>query len=176
MSHVRTTPVETPSSYLHPMLDLSFVLLQTALSCLSCVLSLSLFPSGERHDPICLPGLAHNVGKCLLPATRVWLNVRPDESNKDRFARKFFLVEEFATTILELADHGLFENSFRRIRPVNTPLTRFGVIGSHGHALNVTGGAVRLEFVRVGASSPNRPGYYCSVELNPFVRASEWMH
>ena len=56
------------------------------------------------------------------------------------------------------------------IRPVNIRLVRFDVVDSHRQALDVAGGAIRLEFFQLGATIPNRPIYRGSSELNPGVR------
>src|SRR4030095_2761142 len=59
----------------------------------------------ESHHPICFPSLGSIICECLFKSARIRSDVRKNISREDHSAVEFFLVEEFAATILEFTNH-----------------------------------------------------------------------
>src|SRR4029453_5502682 len=87
-----------------------------------------IFLTHESHDPIRLPSLASVIRECLFKAARIRSDVPKPISRENHSAIEFLLVEEFATTILEFANHWFVDYTVAAIRPIQAPLVSFGIV------------------------------------------------
>ena len=78
-------------------------------------------------DPIHFPGFAI-LREGLLKAPRIGSVRRDHKSNQDRPAVKRFLIEEFATSILEFTDGGLAQGPAFAIGEIQAPLVRLWIV------------------------------------------------
>ena len=72
------------------------------------------------------------------PTTRILSDVRPDPSNKDRSAIKWFPVKKLAPSILKFPDHRLVDGTVVAGGPIVAPLTGVGIVEAKGQAFDVT--------------------------------------
>src|SRR5579862_9583917 len=107
---------------------------------------LELFPVADGRPP-CSPGLGRNIIysrlvrnpvdlPCLASIIRERLfkvrcipgGIGPNKSNVDGAALPRLLVVKLTTSILELADHGLFYKAILAVGPIDTPLMRLRIV------------------------------------------------
>src|SRR5215471_8846831 len=119
----------------------------------------SLLYSCCRYDPIGLPAFAAVHGEGLLPERLVWRDNRPQVADENASSIKIFLVIELTAPIFEFPDRSRKrECTVSLIGPIYTPLVRLGIVGTHSHSFDVSGGSVRLQLVHISTAAPNRPG------------------
>jgi len=126
-------------------------------------------------DPVHLPGLAAIGGEGLFRAPGVRRHRREDESNQDRSAIERFLVVKLTAAVLELADHRLAQGAGIAAGEVQAPLAGLGIVKAEGEELDMSGGAVQLDFREIAAAIPNLPNLDRAVELDPVVRSGQRM-
>jgi hypothetical protein len=73
-------------------------------------------------DPVHFPGLAAVIGEGLLEVTRIRSDIGDDEADQDGAAVECFLVDEFAPSILELADCRNAQNAAAAAGDIQAPL------------------------------------------------------
>ena len=79
-------------------------------------------------DPIYFPTLTPVVRECLFKTTRILSDVRPEPSNKNRSAIKWFLVKKLAPSILKFPDHRLVDGTVVAGGPIVASLTGVGIV------------------------------------------------
>src|SRR5262249_8592051 len=112
------------------------VKIKIALSTINFRSSRLRFRSGGRfrfltlksHHPIRFPSLASIIRERLFKPTRIRRDGGKTISGENDSPIELFLIEKFATTILESADHRLVEHAVAAIRPIQTPLVRVGIV------------------------------------------------
>jgi hypothetical protein len=129
----------------------------------------------QCRDKVWFPGSAAIIGKRLFNVVGIWSNVRPDESNKDSPPVERFLVEEFATAVLELADLRLIHYTHCAVDKVLTPLMRLRIIEEQCEAFEMSGRTIGLDLLQLRAAIPNLPDVHRSIQIHPVVGARKWM-
>jgi hypothetical protein len=109
----------------------------------------------------------------LFKATRNWSDIRPDPSHKNGPPVEWFLIEEFAASILEPAGHGLIYSTVIAGGPIVTPLMSFGIVETKGQTFDVTGRAICLELLKISATAPDLSNDRGAFVLDPCGRASQ---
>src|SRR5215831_9488059 len=126
------------------------------------------------YDPIGLPAFAAVHREGLLPERLVWRDNCPQVADENASPIEIFLVIELAAPIFEFPDcRRKRECAVSLIGPIYTPLVGLGIVGTHGHSFDVSGGGIRLQLVHIRTATPNRPGNDRRFELHPFVRTGE---
>src|SRR4029077_20356717 len=113
-----------------------------------------------------------------LKMSRSRSDVRPYIPHQDHAALKHLLVIEFAASVNPPADGGRKRKAaLFGISPVNTPLMRFGTVETNCQAVDVgiRRRTIDLEFIHRRAPSPDTPCNLSALELNPSIRARQWM-
>src|ERR1051326_4339370 len=89
------------------------------------------------RDPIDFPRFAAVVRERLFEMHRVRGDVGDHEAHENRAALERFLVVEFTTSVLELADRGLRERAVAAIGEIQTPLLRRRIVEAKAEAFEI---------------------------------------
>jgi len=84
----------------------------------------------------------------------VGVGLGPDETDKDRPAVERVLGVELADAILKLSDLRNYDVAILGIRPIEVPEVSLRIVGAQSEPLDMSGRAVGLELLDLGASIP----------------------
>src|ERR1700683_2755564 len=95
-------------------------------------------------------------------------DVRPNESNKDRFVIQGVLAEKLAVPVLELANLGCDHGSILAVGPVKAPLVSLGIVQTERQTFEVAcTRAIGFELLDLSAATPELSGNGRAVKFDP---------